>query len=265
MPIVEVHGRPIAYRREGAGPALVLLHGFLFDSRAWRPQLEDLDRDYTVIAWDAPGAGRSPDPPEGFTIGDWADALTGFLDAIGVARAHVCGLSWGGILAQELYRRHPDRVSALILADTYAGWKGSLPAVTVEERLAGCLRDSLLPPTELVAKYLPGMHSSTAPPEVRDEMAAIMAGFHPVGFRMMATALATSDTRGLLPTIAVPTLLVWGDADARSPMSVADQLRQAIAGSDLVVLPGVGHVSNLEDPPGFDAAVRGFLASLASG
>jgi pimeloyl-ACP methyl ester carboxylesterase len=89
---------------------------------------------FAVIAWDAPGAGRSSDPPESFGIGDWAESLTEFLDVVGVQRAHILGLSWGGLLVQELYRRHAARVGWLILADTYAGWKGSLPEPIPEER-----------------------------------------------------------------------------------------------------------------------------------
>ena len=257
----EVGGFSVAYARAGDGPALVLLHGFTHDSRAWRPQLESLSDQFTVIAWDAPGAGQSPDPPETFEIGDWADCLAGFLDAAGVQWAHILGLSWGGLLAQEFYRRHSARVRSLVLADTYAGWKGSLPEPIPEERLATCLRDASLPPSEFVPRYLPGMFGESPRQEVHDELARIMSDFHPIGFRLMATALARADTRDLLPTIRVPTLLVWGDADARSPMTVAQQMRDAIPGSRLAVIAGVGHVSNLEAPAQFDAAVRDFCSS----
>jgi len=259
---IEVGSLPVAYEQAGSGPALVLLHGFTHDSRAWRPQLESLADRFTVIAWDAPGAGQSPDPPETFGIGDWADCLAGLLDAIGVDSAHIVGLSWGGLLAQEFYRRHPGRVQSLVLADTYAGWKGSLPEPLPEERLAACLRDASLPPAEFVPRYLPGMFSESPRPDVRDELGRIMSAFHPLGFRLMATALARADTRDLLPTIRVPTLLIWGDADARSPMAVAHQLRDAIPGARLAVIPGAGHVSNLEDPARFDAQVRDFCLSV---
>ena len=259
----EVNGLSIAYERAGDGPALVLLHGFTHDSRVWRRQLENLSDQFTVIAWDAPGAGRSSDPPEGFGIGDWADCLAGLLDVAGVQRAHILGLSWGGLLAQELYRRHPARVRSLVLADTYAGWTGSLPAPLPEERLAACLRDASLPPSEFVPRYLPGMFGESAAQEVREELARIMSDFHPVGFRLMATALAYADTRDLLPNIRVPTLLVWGDADARSPMTVAHQMRDAIPGARLAVIPGAGHVSNLEAPARFNAEVRDFCLSVS--
>lgn len=258
----EVGGLSVAYQRAGDGPPMVLLHGFTHDSRVWRPQLESLADRFTVIAWDAPGAGQSPDPPETFAIGDWADCLAGFLDAVGVHAAHIVGLSWGGLLAQEFYRRHAARVRSLVLADTYAGWKGSLPDPIPEERLAACLRDASLPAAEFVPTYVPGMFGASPRQEVRDELAGIMADFHPIGFRLMATALAHADTRDLLPTIRVPTLLIWGDADARSPLTVAHQLHDAIPGARLAVIPGAGHVSNLEEPARFNAEVRNFGLSV---
>jgi pimeloyl-ACP methyl ester carboxylesterase len=258
----EVKGLSVAYERTGNGPALLLLHGFTHDSRVWRPQLESLPDQFTVIAWDAPGGGNSSDPPETFGIGDWADCLEGLLEAAGVHVAHILGLSWGGLLAQEFYRRHPARVRSLVLADTYAGWKGSLPVPIPEERLAACLRDASLPPSEFVLRYLPGMFSESPTHEVREELAGIMSDFHPVGFRLMATALAHADTRDLLPTIRVPTLLIWGDADARSPIAVAHQFHNAVPGARLAIIPGAGHVSNLEAPAHFNAEVRDFCLSV---
>ena len=258
----DVSGLSVAYERTGEGPPVVLLHGFTQDSRVWRPQLEGLSDRFTVIAWDAPGAGRSSDPPETFGIGDWAGCLAALLGGAGVDRAHIVGLSWGGLLAQEFYRRHPARVRSLVLADTYAGWTGSLPEPVPAQRLAACLRDASLPPGEFVPRYLPGMLSASASGDVREELAGIMSDFHPLGFRLMATALAHADTRELLPRIRVPTLLVWGDADERSPLTVARQLRDAIPGSRLAVIAGAGHVSNLEDPARFDAEVNDFCLSV---
>jgi pimeloyl-ACP methyl ester carboxylesterase len=260
----DVNGLSVAYERTGDGPALVLLHGFTHDSRVWRPQLEGLADQHTVIAWDAPGAGRSSDPPETFGIADWADCLAGLLDAARVHRADIVGLSWGGLLAQEFYRRHAARVRSLVLADTYAGWKGSLPEPIPQERLAACLRDASLPPSEFVPRYLPSMFSESPGPEVREGLASIMSEFHPVGFRLMATAVAHADTRDLLPKIHVPTLLVWGDADVRSPMTVAHQMRDAIPGARLSVIAGAGHVSNLEEPARFNAEVRAFCSTVGN-
>ncbi len=254
----EVDGFSIAYREAGQGAGLVLLHGFLSDSRCWRSQLSGLSDRFRVVAWDAPGAGSSSDPPDTFTTRSYARCLAGFLDIIGIARAHVVGLSWGGILAQEFYRLYPERLHCLILADTYAGWKGSLPERVWRERLASCLLDATGPPAAVVAKILPGMFTDAASQGVRDELAAIVSEFHPIGFRLMSMSSAEMDTRDLLPNIDVPTLLLWGDDDRRSPTHIAEQLRAAIPGSELAFIPNAGHVSNMEQPGAFNARVRRF-------
>ena len=257
---LEVDDLSIAYRRAGTGSTLMLLHGFLCDSRCWRRQLSDLSDEFDVIAWDAPGAGYSSDPPDSFTLADWTQCLANFLDALGVARAHFAGLSWGGVLAQDFYTAFPNRVSRLVLADTYAGWKGSLPASAVEARLGRCERDSYLPPEEFVLRWVPEMFTSSVAGDVLDEMSTIFAEFHPTGFRLMAKSLAETDTTTLLSTISVPTLILWGDDDRRSPMSIAEQLRTSIPAAELRVIPHAGHVSNMERPAAFNSELRRFLA-----
>jgi pimeloyl-ACP methyl ester carboxylesterase len=255
---VDVDGHSIAYRAAGQGAALVLLHGFLCDSRCWRRQLSGLSDRFRVVAWDAPGAGSSSDPPETFTTSDYARCLAGFLDSLGVASAHVVGLSWGGILAQELYRVSPQHVRSLVLAGAYAGWKGSLPEPVWRKRLETCLRDSTGPADALVAKLLPGMFSTGVPPEVGEELGAIMAEFHPVGFRVMSRSAAEMDTRELLQKIGVPALLLWGDDDRRSPRHVADRFHAAVPDAELTIIPNTGHVSNMEQPDAFNSHVRRF-------
>jgi pimeloyl-ACP methyl ester carboxylesterase len=123
MDMVEVDGLNIAYERVGTGPALVLLHGYVADGpTTWRPQLDGLSDECTVVAWNAPGAGRSTDPPERFGLDGYADCLAGFLEKLGLDSACVTGLSFGGILALALQRRHSAVSSALVLASAYAGW-----------------------------------------------------------------------------------------------------------------------------------------------
>jgi pimeloyl-ACP methyl ester carboxylesterase len=260
---IDVDGHSIAYRSRGSGPPLVLLHGFLCDSRCWRTQLEAFSDQFRVLAWDAPGAGSSSDPPERFTITDWAGCLAGFLDGTGVDRAWLVGLSWGGLLVQEFYRLHPGRVAGLVLADTYAGWKGSFGAETAEKRLQRCVDDSSLPGDEFAPRWVPEMFTDEAPAELLDEMSAVFRDFHPHGFRLMAKTLADEDTTALLRTIDVPTLLVWGEDDRRSPTSVAEQFRESIAGAELTVLPNAGHVSNMEQPDAFNRHVRRFCMAHA--
>ena len=123
---------PSASLLERPGPQsrlLVLLHGYVGDGpTTWRRQLDDLSGEFTVVAWDAPGAGRSSDPPETFGMAGYADCLAGFIGALGLTDPHIVGLSFGGALAIELCRRHPVIPRSLVLESAYAGWAGSLPA-----------------------------------------------------------------------------------------------------------------------------------------
>jgi pimeloyl-ACP methyl ester carboxylesterase len=262
MDQVEIAGLQVAFERKGEGPPLVLLHGALEDSRAWRRQIDELSGEFTVVAWDAPGCGRSSDPPETFGLPEYADCLAALLEALGVGRAHVLGLSWGGGLALEFYRRHPGAVTSLVLSGAYAGWAGSLPAEVVEQRLKQALREADLRPELFVPGWLPGLLTESAPAELRNEVVAIMSEFHPAGYRAMARAFAEADLREMLPSVEVPTLLLYGELDRRAPLSVAQDLHARIPGSRLVVMPGVGHLCNAEAAESFNAEVRGFLRSV---
>lgn len=260
MDQIEVGGLRIAYERAGEGPLVVLLHGFVGDGRStFQRQIDDLADEFTVVAWDGPGAGRSADPPASFRLPDYADCLADFVDTIGLGRPHVAGLSFGGALALELYRRRPRMPRTLVLAGAYAGWAGSLPPKVVEERLAQSLQSSDLPPAQFVARMLPTMFSKSALRERVDEFATSVSKFHPAGFRAMALASAEADLRDVLPRIAVPTLLIYGDEDVRAPLNVAEALHVSIAASRLVVMTGVGHASCVEAAERFNREVRDFL------
>jgi pimeloyl-ACP methyl ester carboxylesterase len=263
MDQVEVAGLRIAFERAGRGPPLVLVHGAVCDSRVWRRQLDDLSDEFTVVAWDAPGCGRSADPPEAFRLPDYADALAGFIAALDLGRPHVLGHSFGGGLALELYRRHPAVPATLILVGAYAGWAGSLPRSEVERRLRFALDVADRLPEGFEPTSMPGLFSKAMSPETVDELVAIMSEIRPVATRAMAFALAEADLRDVLPVIDVPTLLLYGDADERSPLNVAEDLRDSIPTSRLVVMAGLGHVSYLESPERFEAEVRSFLRSPA--
>jgi len=265
MDHVEVGGLWVTYRQAGQGPPLVLLHGGLGDSREWRRQLEGLADDFTVTAWDAPGCGGSSDPPETFRLPDYADCLAGFIQALDLGRPHVGGLSWGGGLALELYRRHPQVPRSLVLASAYAGWAGSLPPEVVAERVERAMREAELPPEQWVPGYLPGLFTDSASAELVEEALAMMLDVRPAGMRPMLQGFAEADLRDVLSRIEVPTLLLYGDADRRSPVEVVGRdLNDKIPGSRLVVMPGVGHQSDMEAPDRFNAEVRGFLRSEAA-
>ena len=260
MAELTVAGLRIAYRTQGRGPPLVLLHGGLSDHRDWRTQFEGLTDDFTLVAWDAPGHGGSDDPPESWTTDDFSDCLAAFVEATCPEPAHVLGLSWGSGLALALYARRPELVRSLVLAAAYAGWAGSLPPEEVARRREASLRQSQQPAATVIEAWLPTLLTHRASPEVVAEVTEIMSGFHPAGFRALISSFSETDLRPVLPTIAVPTLLLYGEEDVRSPLDVARAMHAQIPGARLVVMPEVGHLSNMEAPAAFNAAVRAFLA-----
>lgn len=223
----------VAYQRAGQGPPIVLVHGAGDDSHAWQPQIDGLADEFTVVAWDEPGAGRSSDVPAGFGLADYADCLAALITSLESGPVHLAGVSWGGTVVLELWRRHRALVASLLLLDTYAGWKGSLPPDELRARVEGIraqLDDGTLP-----------------------------AGVRPQTLRNQLTAMADADLRTVLTTITVPVLLVWGEDDARSPLTIAHQFAEAITRTELIVVAGAGHLSNLDEPDAVNDAIRRFV------
>jgi pimeloyl-ACP methyl ester carboxylesterase len=258
--VVKANGLAIAYRRGGAGQPLVFVHGAAEDGRVWQPQLAALADEFTVVAWDEPGAGGSSDVPANFALADYASCLAALIEALELGPAHVAGLSWGGTVALELYRHHSGLVATLILVDTYAGWKGSLSEEELCARITG-VREMLAAPAEEFDPAFPGLFAADPPAEFVALLEQMATGVRPTSLGIQLGIMAAADQRDLLPRIAVPTLLIWGELDARSPLSIARQFAHAIPDAKLVVIPGAGHVSNLERPEQFNDAVREFCRS----
>jgi pimeloyl-ACP methyl ester carboxylesterase len=259
MDTIDVDGLRIAYERAGTGPAVVLLHGYVGDgATTWRGQIDALSDEFTVVAWDAPGAGSSSDPPESFGMAGYSACLAGLISRLGLDRPFIVGLSFGGALAIDFCRRHPAVPAALVLASAYAGWAGSLSAEVTAQRLRQAETLSGLTPEKFRAALLPTMFTDGTARDVRARFGATMLAFHPAGFRAMAQASA-EDLSDALPHLKLATLLIYGDQDVRAPLDVARRLQAAIPHSRLVVLPGVGHVCNVEAPHEFTSALRTFL------
>jgi pimeloyl-ACP methyl ester carboxylesterase len=262
--VVRAGGLEVAYRRTGEGPPLVFVHSAGDDGRIWQPQLAALADEFTVVAWDEPGAGRSSDLPEEFALADYAHCLAAVVEDVGLGPAHIAGLSWGGTVAQELYRLHPGLVATLILIDTYAGWRGSLSAEEVRARILGAREMLAAPPGEFDLT-LPGLFAGDPPAEFVSLFEEIAADMRPASLARELSIMADTDQRDLLPQIAAPTLLIWGELDERSPVSIAHELEAAIPDTELVVIPGAGHLSNLEKPEMINQAIRQFCRARSPG
>lgn len=242
----------------------MLTHGFVGDARStWESQIEALGDEFTVIAWNAPGAGASSDPPEGFGMDDYADCLAAFLRALEIERADLVGLSFGGALVLATFHRHRDLVSSLTIVGGYAGWLGSLGTEDADRRLARSLEVSQLPPGEFAAAMAPGMFSSSAEGELVARFLESVRSFRPNGFRAMARA-SYQDQTHVLSEVDVPTLLLYSDHDVRAPVAIGEAMHAAVRGSELVVLAGPGHVSPVEAPTAVTREVRSFLRRRAA-
>lgn len=249
-----------------AGPIpLVLIHGFPLDKEMWKPQAEALAAVARVILVDQPGFGGSA--PAAFTVDSAADAVAARLDAEGVTgRAVVGGLSMGGYVAMAFARRHPDRLAGLILADTRAeaddeaGKKarGEMIALARSKGTAGVV-ERMLP--KLLAEA-----TRAGRPEVVGEVERI-AGRQPVEAVVFALeALRDRPDAGPgLGNVAVPTLVLVGEHDTLTPLTMAEGIAARVYGSQVVIVPGAGHMSNLENPGAFTAAVQAFLAEVKPG
>ena len=262
MQHVDVDGVRIAYRRSGIGPPLVLLHGAPSDSRAWQWMLPDLSRDHTVIAWDAPGFGESSDIDDSWRAPQFADALAALIAALGLERPHLVGHSFGTMVALSLFARHPAVPASLVLVGGYAGWAGSLPPDEVARRLEmfvgmAELGDAFDP------KSYPGLFSELIPADRDAALVTMMReNVRPATIRAAGYIGAETDLRPVLPSVDVPTLVLHGAADARSPLANAEALHAAISTSQLVVLPNLGHACVAEDPEACAAEIRRFVKTV---
>ena len=258
METVEVCGLRLAYRRAGHGRTVMFVHGGVEDSRTWTPQLDALSDEFTVIAWDEPGAGGSEDVPDEFGLSDYADCLAGMVRALGASPASFVGLSWGTTVILELYRRHPAVVRSMVLADGYAGWRGSLGAKEADARFVA-VRAALAGPAMRFDPTLPGLFAGDPPALFVPLMEAMAADVRRRSMLTALSAMTQADLTDVLSSVQVPTQLIWGALDARSPLSVAREFERRIPGASLAVIPDCGHVSNLEAPGPFNELVRGFL------
>jgi 3-oxoadipate enol-lactonase len=259
--ITTVNGIRMAYRDRGRSheTVLLLIHGFPLDSRLWDAQLASLASNVRVIAPDLRGSGRSDAPPGPYGMDQHADDLVSLLDSLGIRRAVVAGLSMGGYIAFALWRRYPERVRALVLADTRAE-PDSPPARANRDASAARVRTS--GPAAFAEEMLPRLMApaSMGHPRIRSRALHMMAEQTTAGLLGALAALRDRpDSCPLLPDIAVPTLVIVGREDILTPPADARAMADAIPRARVVEVPGAGHLSPLENPRAFDAALREFL------
>lgn len=252
----------LALRQCGAGPTVVLLHGIGGNARNWDAQIEALAPRYNAVAWDMRGYGQSEDYPGPLLQDDLCDDLSAVLDYFETDEAHLIGLSMGGMIAQEYYRRHPNRVRSLILANTNAGIGVAFTREQKDEFVR--LRKTPLiegrTPSELVPAMLTTLLGENPPEAAVENISASIAQLRPASYIKAIEAIVTFDSAQALTDIAVPVLLIGSTLDKVIPLSSMETMDQRIANSQLHVMEGAGHLSNLERPQEFNSLVLRFLA-----
>ena len=257
----EVEGVSIGYDVVGDGPPILLVHGFPFDRTMWRHQVGNLS-GRKRIAPDLRGMGLS-DPGEHWSMGHYASDLLGLLDVLGVEKTVFCGLSMGGYIAFEFWRRYPERVSALVLANTRAAADSEAVRRNRNDAIAkvelgetSAVIDGLMP--KLLAP-----DSETVMPRVREHLRTMMESVSPQG---MIGALAAMrdrpDSTDTLSSITVPTLVIAGSDDQIIPVDEARSMAQQIPGAQFTVIPEAGHIAPLEQPIATNRVLGEFLDSI---
>lgn len=257
-----VAGAPrLAYDHMGDGPVLLFMHGIGSNRTSWHDQLPAFAPHFHAVAWDARGYGLSDDYADELAFSDFADDVARLLDHLGAERAHLCGLSMGGRIAQEFYPRYRDRVATLVLCDTMAGFATSLTPEQQQEFVRR--RKQPLVEGKTPADIAPGLMKTLlgpgAPDDVFERAVAIMSALHPESYIKTVEASTGYDRSADLPNIGVPALLVYGEHDTLTPPAVGRGMAAQIPGSQFVEIAGAGHLSNMEKPAEFNAAVLEFL------
>jgi 3-oxoadipate enol-lactonase len=252
----------LAHADVGRGLPVVLLHAFPLNRSMWEPQIAALFGECRCIVPDIRGFGDSPSGGP-YTMDRYADDVAALLDALQIERAVVAGLSMGGYVALALWRRHRKLVRALVLADTRAGADS---AETARKRGELIELANTAGVDAVVEKQLPGLVGKSTrekQPELVERLRSLMNRTSVAGLTGALEAMRDRpDSTPMLATIDVPTLVVVGDEDVVTPIEEARAMHAAIRGSRLEVIPGAGHLSNLERPAAFNAAMSDFVGSL---
>jgi 3-oxoadipate enol-lactonase len=254
----------IAYDIAGSGPLVVFLHGIGGNRGNWEGQVAYFAARFCTVAWDARGYGASDDPPQTLKFSDYADDLVRLLDHLRAERAHLVGLSMGGMILQDFCERYADRVATLALVDTSAGF-GTVSEEVRRDFLARRL-DPLergLTPADIAPGVVEVLVAKTATAAARQQMRASIEALRVTPYTQALHAIITTDFRTILPHIKVPTLVLVGDEDAVTPPADAEFLTRHIPRAKLVTIRGAGHLTNIETPEAFNAALEAFLDSYA--
>jgi pimeloyl-ACP methyl ester carboxylesterase len=262
MPLAQIDAGDLYYEVIGEGPPLLLIAGFSGNTTSWLPVQPALAEHFTLIMFDNRGAGRSCVPPGPYTTAQMADDALALLDHLDVERAHILGNSMGGMIAQELALRQPERVYRLVLNVTAAR---PTPVLTRFLEANIWAIEHGMPPEDRMFWVLPWMASPvimTAHERVMQTLAVRLANPYPApdaGLIAQAQAIMAHDALSRVGQITAPTLVLAAAEDILTPVDGARELAEAIPGAHLHILPRGSHVTAAEYPGEVSAALLEFL------
>jgi pimeloyl-ACP methyl ester carboxylesterase len=277
MPTAHVRDVDLYYEEHGSGDPLLCIMGFATDSTGWLLQVPELSQHYRTIVFDNRGVGRSDKPTTAYTIHEMADDAAALLDHLQIERAHVLGLSMGGMIAQELVLRHSRRVRGLVLAATFP----EPDAATEEQRtvlftqMGGTITETgemridftAMNPMMFFQHLLPLVFNPSFIQTELPKLMQLFSGALQYGFSIEAIlgqlqAVMAHKATDRLAEITAPTLVLTGDADRLIAPANSAVLAQSIPGAKLVTIVGGSHAFNIEMPDLFNRAVLDFLATV---
>ena len=241
---------------------LFCMHGIGSCADAFLPQRDLADElHHRLVAWDAPGYRYSADPAGEPGIDGWADAAADLVSSLGYERAVVLGVFWGGVTATRLAIRHPELVSALILADSSVGSGTNPKQAEAMRSRAGTLNE--LGAAEFARQRSPLLVAEAAPQRIIDEVEHLFAdSVRMPSYQWACNSMAETDHRDSLDSILVPTLVVCGDQDRVTPPKLSEELAEGIKRSTLAYVEGAAHLANQEHPADFNDIVSRFVKSI---
>ncbi len=258
----DINGIQLAYEDQGKGLPLVFLHAFPMNRRMWEPQVKALAARYRVVTVDLRGHGESDAPLWRYSLDQYADDVRALMDLLGIRQAVLIGLSMGGYLIFAFHRRYPERLKALVFADTRAeadkpeqiAWRFQL-AQRAHANSAAVVADEMLP--KLIAP------SSQTRPELVDRARSMILSTRVTGIAGDLMAIAERpDSTGQLRTIHCPTLVLVGELDGLTTPEDNRRIAEGIPGARFELIPNAGHLSNLEQPEAFNNVLLGFLQTV---
>ncbi len=255
-----VNGIAVHEAGNRSGIPIIFIHGFPFNSTMWREQIKQLKKQYYCISYDVRGLGEAPSGDGQFTIEMFVDDLCALIDGLDLDRPIIAGFSMGGYIALRAMEREPERFRALILCDTRSEADDDAGRLKRAAAIKAIDKDGV---EQFVSGFVPLAFSDGAPhriPEIYNSYLEQAQKESPVGVKGCLLAMAArTDTTRSLEDINIPTLLLVGENDSITPPAMMQQMHEMIKDSEIVTVPGAGHMSPLENPECVTQSIDEFL------